>query len=568
MKQGEQSYNNDVKNTYQAQSQHQITPIVDISTPQAVEIPGKISDTNIVDLIKEPGSKIAGQIKALEEKLETSPMPSSNPIALQETAPQITATIPAIKPMTELPLGNTTVFDRKIKDWKKELLDLTKRNKMINYRETKRTTLKILEPEFTELFNRLAIKEEELTFQRPMDKNFKPKISKMISLLETLAYPIPIQFGDIKTDRSSLDDRRITLGNLHAKSKLARDEQGTNILYLSFGFIEWKDDDVSLKSPLLIMPVSLKQKSIQDPFILVRYDDDIEVNPTIAHLFKERYNIDLPAFELENEKSIELYIQKIEILANKNSWKLTREVSLGLLSFLKIGMYYDIENNRNRMLQNPVIRAMTGDSDARDAVNNIPNELNNFAYDDLHPRDCYQVVSSDSSQQEAIMLSKAGVSFVMQGPPGTGKSQTITNIIAEALADGKKILFVSEKAAALQVVYKRLEETEIKDLRKMVVFWFVKITNFRNLKHGPEQLAVELGRNSIQQVQVPEQIEPQVADSFALLKSLLKPWKNGKSNVYILIVSSGMLPEFDKPDVLNYVASPDSRLRLVVEEAQ
>jgi len=185
--------------------------------------------------------------------------------------------------------------------------------------------------------------------------------------------------------------------------------------------------------------------------------------PTLVHVFKERYGIELPAFELENDKSIELYMQKIEILADKNGWKLTREVNLGLLSFLKIGMYYDIENNRNKMLQNPVIRAITGNAEAKDAVNNIPSELNNYAYDSLHPKDCYQVVSSDSSQQEAIMLSKAGVSFVMQGPPGTGKSQTITNIIAEALADDKKILFVSEKAAALQVVYKRLLETELSD---------------------------------------------------------------------------------------------------------
>ena len=76
----------------------------------------------------------------------------------------------------------------------------------------------------------------------------------------------------------------------------------------------------------------------------------------------------------------------------------------------------------------------------------------------LIPKECFQVLSADSSHQDAIELSKRGVSFVMQGPPGTGKSQTITNIIAEALAADKKVLFVSEKMAALQVVYKRLSE--------------------------------------------------------------------------------------------------------------
>lgn len=77
--------------------------------------------------------------------------------------------------------------------------------------------------------------------------------------------------------------------------------------------------------------------------------------------------------------------------------------------------------------------------------------------------DIYQVLNADSSQQEAIELSKQGVSFVLQGPPGTGKSQTITNIISEGLADGKKILFVSEKMAALEVVYKRLKEVNLAD---------------------------------------------------------------------------------------------------------
>ena len=359
--------------------------------------------------------------------------------------------------------GDATIFDRKYDHWKKQLLDLSKRNKMINYRETKRTTLKIFEPGFTELFNRLAVDEEELTFQRPIDKDSDIRIFSMLSLLETLAYPIPVHIGDIKADGSLLE-RRITLNNLRSKSKLARDEQGTNILYLSFGFIEWKEDNLVsaawIKSPVLMMPVSLKMESIKAPFVLSRYDDEIEVNPTLDYLFNERKGVDLPTFELKDEKSIEEYMQTIEEISNKNGWKLTREVSLGLLSFLKISMYHDLDNSYDRALRNPVIGAITGNAKA---VNYIPNELTNLDYDIISPNDCYQVVNADSSQQDAILLSKAGVSFVMQGPPGTGKSQTITNIIAEALADGKKILFVSEKAAALDVVYKRITEVGLNE---------------------------------------------------------------------------------------------------------
>ena len=359
--------------------------------------------------------------------------------------------------------SNKDVLKRKTEHWKKQLLDLSKRNKMINYRETKRATLKILEPGFTELFNRLAVAEEELTFQRPIDRDSDLRTFSMLSLLETLSYPIPVHVGDIKAEGSMLE-RKIALNNLRSKSKLARDEQGTNILYLSFGFIEWRENNSSnsqwLKSPVLMMPVSIKLESVQAPFTLLRYDDDIEVNPTLDYLFNERYGIDLPTFELNGEESLDQYMQKIEEIADRHGWKLLREVSLGLLSFLKISMYHDLNNNYERMLKNPVIQAITGDTSA---ANNIPSGLMQFEIDKVSPHDCYQVVNSDSSQQEAILLSKAGISFVMQGPPGTGKSQTITNIIAEALADRKSVLFVSEKAAALQVVHKRLTEVGLDD---------------------------------------------------------------------------------------------------------
>jgi len=74
------------------------------------------------------------------------------------------------------------------------------------------------------------------------------------------------------------------------------------------------------------------------------------------------------------------------------------------------------------------------------------------------PDSAFQVLDADSSQQEAIEAAKAGLSFVLQGPPGTGKSQTIANIIAEFLAKGRRVLFVSQKIAALEVVQRRLEQ--------------------------------------------------------------------------------------------------------------
>ena len=365
-------------------------------------------------------------------------------------------------PSEEVIVPPKTMMERKIDRWKRELLDTGKRNKMINYRETKRTTLKILEPGPKELFNLLAVSEKTLIFQRPISKNSDFRIYSMLALLETLSYSMPVHVGDIKAEGTVMERER-TLKNLRSKTKLAQEEQGTNILYLSFGFILWKehnrDSSPWLKSPLLMMPVQLGLKSLNAPYTISKYDGEIEINPTLDYLFNQNFGIDLPTFDLKNKDSFENYLEQIEKIIDKKGWKLVREVSLGLLSFLKISMYHDLNHNLQRMMNHPVIRAISGD---RHALGELPSQARDFNFDKTRPTEWHEVVDSDSSQEEAIFLSKLGVSFVMQGPPGTGKSQTITNIIAEALGEGKKVLFVSEKSAALQVVLKRL--TEARDI--------------------------------------------------------------------------------------------------------
>ena len=359
--------------------------------------------------------------------------------------------------------GPDAELERKIELWKQELLDTGKRNKMINFRETKRSTLQILEPEMTELFNRLAFSGRPLTFQKPVSKDTDFRTYAMIALMETLSYPLDVLVGDIKT-AGTVIEREKTLKNLRAKAKLAQEEQGTNILYVCFGFICWREQNREsspwLKAPLLMMPVTLGRKSFSSPYTLNHNEDEIEVNPTLSYLFNALYHIELPPFDLKNRKSIEEYLARVEKMADRHGWRIVHEVSLGLFSFLKISMYHDLNDNQERILRHPVLRAMAGD---REALADLPAGADQVDFDALRPENGFEIVDSDSSQKEAILLSKRGASFVMQGPPGTGKSQTITNIIAEALADGKKVLFVSEKAAALEVVLRRLSEAGLDD---------------------------------------------------------------------------------------------------------
>ena len=156
-----------------------------------------------------------------------------------------------------------------------------------------------------------------------------------------------------------------------------------------------------------------------------------------------------------------MILDKVAKIAQTNNWDVVSEASLSQLSFLKINMYNDLNNHKDSISSNPIVRAISGDTSASNVV---PEGLLDFDFDkNINPTEMFQFVDADSSQQDAILCAKNGLSFVLQGPPGTGKSQTITNIIAECLADGKKVLFVSEKLAALDVVHRRLTSVGLSD---------------------------------------------------------------------------------------------------------
>ncbi|WP_353893554.1 DUF4011 domain-containing protein [Proteinivorax hydrogeniformans] len=344
-------------------------------------------------------------------------------------------------------------MDLKLETWKKKLLDLGKRNRLINYRETKRSNLNIVTPQYDELYNRIVEKEDTLVFPYPTEREANDDSDKTnIEVIE----------GDLKTDRT-IQELQKTLKSIRYKAKTAMEEQGVNILYLSFGFLSWKesiDSSQDITSPIVLVPVSLTVESITDPYKLSIHEDEIVVNPTLSHKLNNDFGIHLPEFDAQHDGIIK-YLDEISQLAQKNGWKVEGKVSLSLLSFLKINMYHDLSNYEDKLKNHGVVKALCGDSTE---IEYDIDEMAEYDHDTKDkPVDIYQVVDADSSQQDAIVLSKKGVSFVLQGPPGTGKSQTITNIIAEALADGKKVLFVSEKMAALDVVHRRLTEVGLDD---------------------------------------------------------------------------------------------------------
>ena len=347
-------------------------------------------------------------------------------------------------------------IQQKIAIWKTLLLDLSRRNRLLNCTGSKRSMLTITHPPMLTLYDQLVHKESKLSFTRHVTQSVDARVYGMMELLRSTGASLTVTLGDIRSEQT-VDEQAITLRSLRSKARLALDEQGANLLYLAVGFVRWYDhhaQNEAMNSPLLLVPVTLSNNAPSEPYILQLAEEEIVVNPTLAYLFAERYHFEFPAFDAD-EDDLEAYFNTLRPLLAEKGWSLAEECRLGIFSFQKLNMYKDLLANEGRALENPVLQQMY--AGGRRTAAELPD------HDAIAPAEVCHVVSADSSQLDAIARSRQGESFVLQGPPGTGKSQTITNIIAQALADGKRVLFVSEKMAALQVVYSRLVRAGLGD---------------------------------------------------------------------------------------------------------
>lgn len=344
------------------------------------------------------------------------------------------------------------------------LLDTGKRNNLINFRDNKSNTLEVVSPDFDTLFKKASASVNFEVFDpqldadddedRLSDSKLKEILRNRKGYIEQYSQKIK-KASQILVYNSSVTPMK-ALKNIEKRSKIAIEENGVNIAYMTFGFISWLDEQdaqTMYRAPILLAPISLSQKSGVDPYRISVVGGDMILNPTFAYKLQSEYKLELP--EYDDEEDIESYLGKIEELVGKLKWGVERSCKIGLFSFLKINMYRDLKDNADIILKNDNIRKMFG------GEVDTPSDNGEEVRQDFEPR--FNVVDADSSQLKAIELAKAGESFVLQGPPGTGKSQTITNIIAECLADGKKVLFVSEKLAALDVVYNKLKQAGLED---------------------------------------------------------------------------------------------------------
>lgn len=237
-------------------------------------------------------------------------------------------------------------------------------------------------------------------------------------------------------------------------------DRGLHVLYLAVGMLHWADvDGTAMRSPLLLVPVMLESDGPRSTPRLRGAEEDIVVNPALV-LRMQDFGVTIPTFEqLEDESLDGLFAAVSRAVQGLAGWEIRPEVVLSTFTFHKEAMYRDLIDNEAAIAAHPLVRAL--------ATKNPAEQTDAFAFDSIGasdidrlapPEDAPLVLDADSSQRAAIAAAVAGRSFVMDGPPGTGKSQTIANMIGALLEAGKTVLFVSEKAAALEVVRNRLAD--------------------------------------------------------------------------------------------------------------
>ena len=360
----------------------------------------------------------------------------------------------------------TYATDAHVRDWLKrkreELIDVSKRNSLLYFKASETSTVRLAEPAIEALLRRLVLEGKTLQFypsdpeQNLLDFDSGEAESPQLPLLP--AEPRTLRADEV---RSSLPEARLrrNLYSLRQKGRTSVAERGIVTLHVAFGFLEWTESENSVekyRSPLLLAPVDLKRASSQSPYRLQVFEESLYLNPTLAYKMQQD-GLTLPPLPSDlDEFDLNAYFAEVaQCIKPHRGWSVVAESYMGLFTFPKIVIYDDPVWEKAG--ENALVRALAGDRSRLPITpSGLPDE--NTIDDLVLPQETFQIVDADASQQQAIQAARRGVSFVLQGPPGTGKSQTITNIIAETLAQGKRVLFVSEKMAALEVVHDRLTE--------------------------------------------------------------------------------------------------------------
>lgn len=358
--------------------------------------------------------------------------------------------------------------------WQRKLLDLSLRNNLLNFKSGKKT-LRLDAPEPSALEDalsegapiRLVPRPELMEGSDPRNQALHEQRSREDVRREHALDALARREVFVSVDAQELEVRLV---DLYRSARTTLQEGGANTLFLALGFLNWTRDDKAgqvYKAPLILVPVSLQRKSARSGFTVSLHEDEPRFNPTLVEMLRQDFQLNLGVLDgaLPRDGAgldvAQIWRTVSHAVRDIKGWEISDEVVLAPFSFAKYLMWVDLAQRTDQLRESPVVRHLI--DTPREPYQSgaqftlafpLPGRLDA----DYAPEQTFCPLPADSSQLSAVMAGAKGKDFVLIGPPGTGKSQTIANLIAQCLAEGKRVLFVSEKIAALDVVYRRLRE--------------------------------------------------------------------------------------------------------------
>jgi len=340
-----------------------------------------------------------------------------------------------------------------LKKWQERLLDLTKGNPLLGLNRSRVSKLRVTAPALNEIFSQVVVAESEIRLPMAVRRSQRTLLDDA-EAGQTGGYEI--EPGDVEFEAVPVELAR-KLRRIHGNARTSVEERGVTTLHLTFGALSWHDDWLGESiSPIWMVPAQLVSKGPNAPLRLTLADEEMQLNPALELYLRERHKINLPELPEEpTDDSVTRYLNAVQLAAKDQHWSVTPEVWLSTFSFESLVIYQDLKALAEVAIAHPVVAALARATVIGEGSDQIGDALDDLKSPETVP---IPILPADGSQVEALTYGAAGAHLVIHGPPGTGKSQTISNLIADSLGRNKKVLFVSSKMAALNVVHQRLAE--------------------------------------------------------------------------------------------------------------
>jgi hypothetical protein len=369
------------------------------------------------------------------------------------------ATAPKSREVSTAYLDVTDEHKTKKQLWERSLLDLSMNNSLLNMRYGRRA-MPIFVPSIDEVEDTLALANDLVIAPKPSEfPNIDPK--EAFNVLGLGEFGADLLYDDFKSGRLRTafteSELKKNLDNLYRSARSSLEETGANTLFLTMGTLSWIDEKRGGQvrhAPIMLFPIDIIRKSAKTGYIIRLRDEEPQINISLIEMLRADFDIRIDGLDplpldeagVDTRLVLNTFVQKV---IDQPGWEVIEAATIGLFSFSQFVMWNDIRAHEDELRKSKIVDSMLEGHLTWTPGPFNPDEV-------VDPSELLLPIEADASQLFAIKAALGDNSFVLHGPPGTGKSQTITAIIANALARGKKVLFVAEKMAALEVVEKRL----------------------------------------------------------------------------------------------------------------